>query len=66
MRIDRLIAKAISDCHFLGGARVPAIAIDRLSTVKKGYWPPLPDHNRLRNVCPLEWCVRVPLVFPRP
>ena len=22
--------------------------------------------NRLRNVCPLEWCVRVPLVFPRP
>ena len=24
------------------------------------------DHNRLRNVCPLEWCVRVPLVFPRP
>ena len=26
MRIDRLIAKAISDCHFLGGVRVPAIA----------------------------------------
>ena len=21
-----------------------------------------PDHNRLRNVCPLEWCVRVPHV----
>jgi len=24
LRIDRLIAKAISDCHFLGGVRVPA------------------------------------------
>ena len=32
---------------------------------EKGVLAP-PDHNRLRNVCPLEWCVRVPLVFPRP
>ena len=28
MRIDRLISKAISDCHFLGGVRVPYMEID--------------------------------------
>ena len=32
---------------------------------EKGVLAP-PEHNRLRNVCPLVWRVRVPLVFPRP